>query len=329
MNSQSNVSDNKHTITRILTVDSKFKDVDRSKTTSHFQVSFPERINKVQKMELTEYSGPSAVRMISARQQNNFFTLTLKYKDDPTKILTTVIKSPDTYRIERSIMTSATIIEFINNINAQLTAAGSDFQFGSFKFNHEIEPSVSLNEIIMDRTISFVYDASVVANGNVSEVILDFVSPIPGQSAVPLVFEKSLGYILGFRKNKVFSSSISTDDKYYIVAESIVDLNDFKYAYLIVDDFISNSESNIITSEVKSQGNCSGSLIHGGNILGKIIYRNELNYNMYNRVISTPREYYGCVDIQKLKISLVNEYGDYIDTQQLDWSFTLCLTSAV
>jgi len=328
MNSQPNVSDNKHTITRILTVDSKFKDVDRSKTTSHFQVSFPERINKVQKMELTEYSGPSTVRMISARQQNNFFTLTLKYKNDPTKILTTVIKSPDTYRIERSIMTSATIIEFINNINAQLSShMNSDFQYGSFKFNHEIEPRVSLNEIIMDRTISFVFDTD--AASNVSEVILDFVSPIPGQSAVPLVFEKSLGYILGFRKNKVFSSSISTDGKYYIVAESIVDLNDFKYAYLIVDDFISNSESNIITSQVKSQGNCSGSLIHGGNILGKIIYRNELNYNMYNRVISTPREYYGCVDIQKLKISLVNEYGDYIDTQQLDWSFTLCLTSAV
>ena len=159
MNSQPNVSDNKHTITRILTVDSKFKDVDRSKTTSHFQVSFPERINKVQKMELTEYSGPSTVRMISARQQNNFFTLTLKYKNDPTKILTTVIKSPDTYRIERSIMTSATIIEFINNINAQLSShMNSDFQYGSFKFNHEIEPRVSLNEIIMDRTISFVFD---------------------------------------------------------------------------------------------------------------------------------------------------------------------------
>ena len=328
MNSQSNNSDNKRTITRILTVDSKFKDDDRKNTTSHFQVSFPERINEVTKMEIMEYSGPSAIRMISGAQQNNFFTLTLKYKDDPTKILTTVIKSPDTYRIERSIMTSATIIEFINNINAQLTAAGSDFQFGSFKFNHEIEPSVSLNEIIMDRTISFVYDASVVANGNVSEVILDFISPIPGKSTVPFVFEKSLGYILGFRKGKV-SSSVLSNNKYYIEAASLVDLNDFKYAYLIVDDFISNSETNIITSEVKSQGNCAGSLRHGGNILGKIIYRNELNYNMYNRVISTPREYYGSVDIQKLKIALVNEYGDYIDTQELDWSFTLRLTSTV
>ena len=327
MNSQSNNSDNKRTITRILTVDSKFKDDDRKNTTSHFQVSFPERINEVTKMEIMEYSGPSAIRMISGAQQNNFFTLTLKYKDDPTKVLTKVIKSPDTYRIERSIMTSATIIEFINNINAQLTAAGSDFEYGSFKFNHEIVAGVSLNEIIMDRTISFVYDTNVASN--VSEVILDFVSPIPGQSTVPFVFEKSLGYILGFRKNKVFSSSISTDDKYYIEAASLIDLNDFKYAYLIVDDFISNSETNIITSEVKSQGNCTGSLRHGGNILGKIIYRNELNYNMYNRVISTPREYYGSVDIQKLKIALVNEYGDYIDTQELDWSFTLRLTSTV
>ena len=327
MNSQSNNSDNKRTITRILTVDSKFKDDDRKNTTSHFQVSFPERINEVTKMEIMEYSGPSAIRMISDAQQNNFFTLTLKYSD-ATPDATKVIKSPDTYRIERSIMTSATLIAFINNINAQLTAAGSDFEYGSFKFNHEIVADVSLNEIIMDRTISFVYDPTVASNNNVSEVILDFVSPTPGQSTVPFVFEKSLGYILGFRKGKV-SSSVLSNNKYYIEAASLVDLNDFKYAYLIVDDFISNSETNIITSEVKSQGNCTGSLRHGGNILGKIIYRNELNYNMYNRVISTPREYYGSVDIQKLKIALVNEYGDYIDTQELDWSFTLRLTSTV
>lgn len=325
MNSQSNNSDNKRTITRILTVDSKFKDDDRKNTTSHFQVSFPERINEVTKMEIMEYSGPSAIRMISGAQQNNFFTLTLKYSDT-TPDATKVIKSPDTYRIERSIMTSATIIEFINNINAQLNVAGDDFEYGSFKFNHEIVAGVSLNEIIMDRTISFVYDTT--SASNVSEVILDFVSPIPGQSTVPFVFEKSLGYILGFRKGKV-SSSVLSNNKYYIEAASLVDLNDFKYAYLIVDDFISNSETNIITSEVKSQGNCAGSLRHGGNILGKIIYRNELNYNMYNRVISTPREYYGSVDIQKLKIALVNEYGDYIDTQELDWSFTLRLTSTV
>ena len=324
MNFQSNNSDNKRTITRILTVDSKFKDDDRKNTTSHFQVSFPERINEVTKMEIMEYSGPSAIRMISDAQQNNFFTLTLKYSD-ATPDATKVIKSPDTYRIERSIMTSATIIEFINNINAQLNVAGDNFD-GSFKFNHEIVAGVSLNEIIMDRTISFVYDPTVASN--VSEVILDFVSPIPGQSTVPFVFEKSLGYILGFRKGKV-SSSVLSNNKYYIEAASLVDLNDFKYAYLIVDDFISNSETNIITSEVKSQGNCTGSLRHGGNILGKIIYRNELNYNMYNRVISTPREYYGSVDIQKLKIALVNEYGDYIDTQELDWSFTLRLTSTV
>lgn len=325
MNSQSNNSDNKRTITRILTVDSKFKDDDRKNTTSHFQVSFPERINEVTKMEIMEYSGPSAIRMISGAQQNNFFTLTLKYSN-ATPDATKVIKSPDTYRIERSIMTSTTLIAFIANINAQLNVAGDDFEYGSFKFNHEIVAGVSLNEIIMDRTISFVYDTT--SASNVSEVILDFVSPIPGQSTVPFVFEKSLGYILGFRKGKV-SSSVLSNNKYYIEAASLVDLNDFKYAYLIVDDFISNSETNIITSEVKSQGNCTGSLRHGGNILGKIIYRNELNYNMYNRVISTPREYYGSVDIQKLKIALVNEYGDYIDTQELDWSFTLRLTSTV
>ena len=78
---------------------------------------------------------------------------------------------------------------------------------------------------------------------------------------------------------------------------------------------------------MKSKGVCSGSFKHGGNIIGKIIYRNELNYNFYNRVISTPREYFGNVDLIKFSVSLVNEYGEYIDTQNMDWSFTLKLTT--
>ena len=157
MYSESKNSDNKRTRTRILTVDSKFKDDDKKKTTSHFQVSFPERINEVNKMEIMEYSGPSAIRMISTKQQNNFFTLTLKYSDG-TSDAKKVIKSPDTYRIERNIMTSETVIGFINNINAQLTAAGNDFQHGSFKFKHDMVADVSVNYLIMDRTISFVFD---------------------------------------------------------------------------------------------------------------------------------------------------------------------------
>ena len=78
---------------------------------------------------------------------------------------------------------------------------------------------------------------------------------------------------------------------------------------------------------MKSKGVCSGSFKNGGNIIGKIIYRNELNYNFYNRVISTPREYFGNVDVVKFSVALVNEYGEYIDTQNMDWSFTLKLTT--
>ena len=325
-NFDSNNSDNKRTLTRLLTVDSKFKDEDNKKTTSHFQVTFPDRINKVKKMEIAEYSGPTAIRMLSSEQNNNFFTVTLKLTNGNSE--TKIIECPDTYRIERNIMNSTTVKNFITNINNQLLTAGGNFTHCSFQFDDDIEAAINLNDLVMDRTVSFVVDKGNAAT--VNEVILDFVTPKTGTN--PLIFEKSLGYILGFRNNTVSTTTtipVGNTTKFFIKAESVVDLNDFKYAYLIVDDFISNSESNIITSEIKSQGNCSGSLRHGGNILGKIIYRNELNYNFHNRVISTPREYYGSVDIQKLKVALVNEYGDYIDTKQLDWSFTLRLTSVV
>jgi hypothetical protein len=109
-------------------------------------------------------------------------------------------------------------------------------------------------------------------------------------------------------------------------ATSVIDLNSFKYAYLVVDDFHNNSETTIIASDLKNISAVSTSLLHGGNILGKIIYRNELNYNLNNRVITTGRNYNGQIDVQKLKVSLINEYGDLLDTKKLEWSFTLRVT---
>ena len=64
----------------------------------------------------------------------------------------------------------------------------------------------------------------------------------------------------------------------------------------------------------------------GGNILAKINYKNDANYNVTNRIITTPRCYYGNIDISKLRITLVNEFGDLIDTHGADWAFTLSLS---
>jgi hypothetical protein len=44
-------------------------------------------------------------------------------------------------------------------------------------------------------------------------------------------------------------------------------------------------------------------------------------------LITTPRQYFGPVDIQKLQIQLLDEYGRIINLNNMDYSFCLTLQS--
>jgi len=311
---------------KILTIDSLFRDTNSSKSnkqTNHFQVTYDEPINNVSKLELVEYSGPTSVRIISDKIKNNVFKMKIIRVNGST--LTQYVKTPDIFRIERNIMNNNSLDMFVQNINSQLTKLGlevdADFGHASLKFLHDIDSNISNNALINDRSIYFQYEGQ----SNIYSVEVDFTKD---ENDDDIIFERSLGYILGFRNKSIKLDLNGTIDTKRVKSESSIDLNNnFKYAYLVLDDNTTNSDSTIVTQNMKSKGVCSGSFKNGGNIIGKIIYRNELNYNFYNRVISTPREYFGNVDLVKFSVALVNEYGEYIDTQNMDWSFTLKLTT--
>ena len=311
---------------KILTIDSLFRDTNSSKSnkqTNHFQVTYDEPINNVSKLELVEYSGPTSVRIISDKIKNNVFKIKIIKVNGKT--LTQYVKTPDIFRIERNIMNNNSLDMFVQNINSQLTKLGvdvdADFGNASLKFLHDIDSNISNNALINDRSIYFQYEGQ----SNIYSVEVDFTKD---ENDDDIIFERSLGYILGFRNKSIKLDLNGTIDTKRVKSESSIDLNNnFKYAYLVLDDNTTNSDSTIVTQNMKSKGVCSGSFKNGGNIIGKIIYRNELNYNFYNRVISTPREYFGNVDLVKFSVALVNEYGEYIDTQNMDWSFTLKLTT--
>jgi len=311
---------------KILTIDSLFRDTNSSKSnkqTNHFQVTYDEPINNVSKLELVEYSGPTSVRIISDKIKNNVFKIKIIKVNGKT--LTQYVKTPDIFRIERNIMNNNSLDMFVQNINSQLTKLGvevdANFGHASLKFLHDIDSNISNNALINDRSIYFQYEGQ----SNIYSVEVDFTKD---ENDDDIIFERSLGYILGFRNKSIKLDLNGTIDTKRVKSESSIDLNNnFKYAYLVLDDNTTNSDSTIVTQNMKSKGVCSGSFKNGGNIIGKIIYRNELNYNFYNRVISTPREYFGNVDLVKFSVALVNEYGEYIDTQNMDWSFTLKLTT--
>jgi hypothetical protein len=65
-----------------------------------------------------------------------------------------------------------------------------------------------------------------------------------------------------------------------------------------------------------------------------ILARISLQVNTYNvleqnslNLITTPREYFGPVNLQTLNIQLLDEYGRIVDLNNMDFSFCVTLTT--
>jgi hypothetical protein len=130
-------------------------------------------------------------------------------------------------------------------------------------------------------------------------------------------FKSKLGWLLGFRNTNY---SITTSNT---VSESFVDLNGPRYLYLALEEFNKGNQKSFITPLFNSMIN--------KNIIARISldntsrgYQTILPANMFNGLLkSDSRNYTGKIDLQKLNIQLLNEIGNPINLNGMD--FSLCI----
>jgi hypothetical protein len=128
------------------------------------------------------------------------------------------------------------------------------------------------------------------------------------QTPLPL----KLGWLLGFRQG-YYENALT------YVSEGIINLLGPRYIYLVIDDY-NNSvndgfygafSSSILNKNILARISLQGSVFN---------YLSKDNFNL----ITTPRQYFGPVDIQKLQVQLLDEYGRVLDLNNMDYSF--CIT---
>ena len=117
-------------IARLVSVDSKYRDNIENEPieTNNFQVSFASRFNKVESMEILEFTAPTSIKVIGDSMKNNYFHVQIGSG------VITKITIDDFYRIERNILSSQDNRKFISRLNAKL----DEFIIIEFKFNEEI-----------------------------------------------------------------------------------------------------------------------------------------------------------------------------------------------
>jgi len=148
---------------------------------------------------------------------------------------------------------------------------------------------------------------------------------------------KNLGWILGFRESfyTVKPSNITTSYtasliypvvyEGYLKSESIFGSNINNYFFVEVDDFQNNFPTDSIIAANDPYGNYLGK-----NIIARLVITAGVNTIVNDNgadLIFKKRDYFGPVNLEKLKIRVLNRFGDVININQNDYSMTFEITT--
>ncbi len=122
---------------------------------------------------------------------------------------------------------------------------------------------------------------------------------------------KSLGWLMGFRSKYYEGSNTYT-------SEAAIDLAGTRYMFLSINDF-NQSVHDVVTVLYENS-------FMRDNILARITMKEGKGVIMFDDNtdnVTKRRHFFGPVDISKLHIRLIDEYGIPIDMMGIDWSFAL------
>lgn len=281
---------NKRILRQNINIDTRFRENYYATSASNFHVDLPLKLTKVVSLQLSALEFQSTIYVITKDFGNNFFVLEVPNVDP--LIVTIPDGNYDYFALQ----------EFINNFLGTVAPV----EYSTIRFLVDINtpmatgPNGGTGKMIVGSTtgdVQFSINFLTDSYGNEDK-----------QTPLPLKF----GWLIGFR------------DGYYennttYVSEGIVNLVGPKYLYLVVDDFNNNVLDGFYSAFTSSLLN--------KNILARISLQGSFfelvskdNFNL----ITTPRQYFGPVDIQKLQIQLLDEYGRILNLNNMDYSF--CLT---
>jgi hypothetical protein len=129
--------------------------------------------------------------------------------------------------------------------------------------------------------------------------------------------QQSCGWTLGFRL-ATYESEINTSGKHCIVSEGSFGSTD-NYFFLEIDDFQNNFMTDLLVSTVTRGGIPS---FLGNNIIARIQTNNTL---IVDSKLEFTRDYFGPVTLEKLRIRLLNRFGEVVSLHSNDMSFSIGL----
>ena len=317
--SRSNLNNLKRkSILQTIVLNTLFREDYFGTTSTDFSIVLPYYFKNVLSLRLSSLQLPNVIYCISKSNGNNTF-----YIEEETTGISGTITFPDGNYID--INDFCTLLQ--TEINTQLGISPDRFIVTCDPNSGKITISNNTHNFILifNTRIETVYlkcktkifpktKENIKNCSNFGEKYRTFI-PTEGQREQNCVnleeIYKKFGWIIGFRDDVYSGSNSYTTQGVYNGAYP-------NYIYFVLNDFNNSQAQNVFGMYSKS--------IIGDNILGMIPITSQsfyVNFTNGNDFIERKREYFGPVRIQRLKIQLLNQYGDVINLNNMDYSFSL------
>ena len=275
----------KRVVRQFLNIDTRFRNNYECTSSTAFQFDLPLKLKSIVNMQLVSFEMPTAIYAFSKQLGNTTFVILLEGENQ-------LVTIPDGNYNPNTL--SSYLNQFVQSLGGLFASLvfsidlTLDNSSGNGKMTVSIKPT----------TPPFVF----LLNFQVNDV---------GQpdNITPLALK--FGWKVGFRNGLYY-------DQYSYTSEGEVDLTGPRYLFLSIDDYNTSVYSQFQSAFTQS--------ILNKNVLARIsnvptafsvLAQNNLV------LITSPREYYGPVDIFKLFIQLLDEYGRPVNLNFMDFSFCL------
>ena len=324
---ENNINVNRETVTKLLTVDTRFRSNYLTSLSTDFDINLPYIINNVTELRLSDVEFPATFYPFQDEFENNYMWLkyTFYYSTNVDQSLTKYIYfyiTPGNYYQDT----------LITNMQAVIDAEGlpltirHDLDFDNdggvgdgtgkliIEYSGDTTNSIIITEIELNFKASKILEGEY--NYNASHIIDSSDEKIGkyynADSAIS--HYQKMGWMLGFR------DSLYTGTTSY-TSEGQLDIIGPRYVYLLINDFNTSSNVNFFSNSETS--------LLSDNILGRISLKaGAFNVQSQNdfTVYGEPRYFFGPVNIDKLHVKVIDEFGRTVNLNGMDFSFSIQMT---
>jgi hypothetical protein len=305
----------RRTIKRALNIDTRFRPNYHSTKSTDIQISLPYRFEKVIGMRVAAVEIPLTYYAISAELGNNSFRVEWLESGDPVPNQYCVTLPDGNYETAFTSTTDTSNTTIESAINALLVAGAAGN--APLKLRYTVDRtsgrSIFAQESSSVAVVPFKISFNVDRDGNEVE-----------NAALPMY----LGWSLGFRAaayNRGIGESVSSNPSTAIVSEGTCCIHGPQYAFIAIDDY-NNSVNNYFISAYQDS-------VSSPNVVARLnlsqIQQNGQSYQMgqddgvSGQLDFRSRSYFGPVDIQKIRITVLDEFGRILNLNNMDWSMAI------